>query len=96
MSQHMEALKRANTIRLGRAQIKRDINNNECTVIDVLEGKPFVCDTMTVLELLSSQKRWARRRTINFLQTITPHLSENRQLKCLTNRERKLLIKELS
>jgi hypothetical protein len=96
MSQHMDALKKANIIRLGRAQIKRDIHNSVVTTIDVLEAKPYDCDTMTVGELLCAQKRWAHRRTNKFLSEITPHLSENRQLKCLTLRERALLVKRLS
>lgn len=95
MSQHMEALEKANTVRLERAQIKRDIRDGKCTVIDVLEGKPFVCDTMTVMELLCSQRRWAAKRTRKFLHTITPYLNENRQLKCLTPRERNVLVRKL-
>lgn len=96
MKQHMEALALANTVRLGRAQIKRDIHDGHTTVIDVLECKPYVCNTMTVMELLTSQKRWGRKRTLKFLHTITPYLSETRKLQCLTERECDVLIRRLS
>lgn len=87
MSQHMDALQLANTVRLGRAQIKRDIRDGKCTVSDVLETKPFVCNSMTIRELLQSQKRWGRRRTLRFLIKIEPTLTENRKLNCLTQRQ---------
>ena len=95
MKQHMEALARANTVRLGRAQIKRDIHDGHTTVIDVLETKPFVCDTMTICELLQSQKRWGRKRTLKFLIRIEPTLTENRRLIHLTSRQNDAIVAAL-
>lgn len=89
--QSEDALKLANDIRLGRAQIKREIKAGECSVIDVLEACPFVCDTMTVFELFSLQPRWARHRTLNFL--VKASIKEGRLLKELTSRQRKILIR---
>lgn len=95
MSQHMEALAKANEIRLGRAQIKREINAGEMSVIEVLEKKPNVCDSMTLMELLSSQDRWGRGRTLKFLQRFKP-LSESKELCKLTDRQRTAILEALN
>lgn len=101
MSQHMEALDKANKVRLGRAEVKRDVHNGKCTVIDVLECMPYVCESMSIYELLTSQRRWGRRRALKLLKSYTCRanltgIRESKKLKFLTPLEKDFLILKLS
>lgn len=91
--QHMQALERANKVRLGRAELKRAICRGDKRVIDVLEDLPAEADTMTLSELLCSQRRWGRTRTRKFLAPTM--LGENKAIGTLTERQRKMLVAEL-
>lgn len=100
MSQHMEALAKANHVRLARSQIKRDIKLGNCTVTDVLECMPHVCDRMSIYELLTSQRRWGRKRTIKLLSfySLCGHtgIKEDKKLRSLTPHEKRYLVQKLS
>lgn len=87
--QHMEALERANAVRLTRAQIKRDIHAGRRSIVDVIEKVPFGTETMPLAELLTSQRRWGRTRARKLLQQLA--LSENKHLGRATPRQRALL-----
>lgn len=55
-TQALEALERANEVRLGRARIKREIREGRLSVGDALD---FDCvGGMRVFDLLQAQKRW--------------------------------------
>jgi hypothetical protein len=100
MSQHMDALKKANDIRIARAKVKRDIHSCAITVMDVLKDPPESCQTMTVMELLTSQLRWGRTRTNKFLLSLKHYpynvnVKDARKLFELTIRERKKMIAAL-
>jgi hypothetical protein len=89
MPQHMKALGRANEIRLQRAQIKRDIRDNDRVLLRVLHDPPSCVMTAAISELLSSQTRWAATRTRKFLQTLS--INEHRTVEDLTNRQREAI-----
>jgi len=89
----MRALAQANRIRLARAQLKRDIESGGADVTDVVRSCPWEAETMTVGELLRSQRRWGRTRTRKFLFALA--LNENRELGRLTLRQRTILATEL-
>jgi len=91
--QNMQALAKANTVRLGRAERKREIARGELTVVEVIDRIPPEMATMSLSELLRSQKRWGRKRARKFLLGVA--LKENKQLSTLTPRQRTLLIEEL-
>lgn len=91
--QHMKALDRANYIRLGRAEIKRDIAAGRASAIDVLEATPEVCETMTLWELLRAMPRWGTIRTRKFLWNV--RLPERKRLITLTSRQKRVLIDDL-
>jgi hypothetical protein len=91
--QHMVALERANKVRLARAERKREIARGDLTVREVVETVPWECETMTLGELLTSQRRWGRTRARKFLLPIS--LGENKQLGTLTRRQRMILVAEL-
>lgn len=58
--QRQEALKRANDIRLKRAQLKRDIKAGRESVFGHLLAPPEYIETMKLWDLLISQKKWGR------------------------------------
>ncbi|MGH2967375.1 MAG: hypothetical protein ACRDMH_18605 [Solirubrobacterales bacterium] len=87
--QHMQALAHANRVRLARASLKRSILGGQLAAVDVLRSCPSEVETMTVGELLRSQRRWGRTRARKFLSSQA--LNENRELGRLTDRQRNVL-----
>src|SRR5665811_2263181 len=63
-------------------------------VAAVIEDCPWEADSMTLAELLTSQRRWGRTRARKLLQTLA--LSENKRIGSLTPRQRALLTSALS
>jgi hypothetical protein len=91
--QHMRALAHANRVRLARAELKRAIKAGRINPADIVRGCPWQVETMTVGELLRSQRRWGRARARKFLAAMA--LNENRELSRLTQRQRNLLARAL-
>lgn len=92
--QHMQALARANRVRLARAELKRSIGRGEIDVAEVIRDCPWETESITLAELLTSQRRWGRTRARKLLQTLA--LSENKRLGTLTPRQRALLASTLN
>ena len=91
--QHMQALAHAYRVRLARASLKRAILAGQVDVVQVVHTCPWEVATMTVGELLRSQRRWGRARARKFLSSLA--LNENRELGRLTERQRGVLGAEL-
>ncbi len=91
--QHLQALERANRVRLARAELKRSIAGGEVPVTRVITECPWETRTMTLSELLRSQSRWGRTRTRKLLSSVG--LNENKRLETLTERQRMLLVSQL-
>jgi hypothetical protein len=92
--QHMEALARANRVRLARAELKRSIARGDVDAAEVVRDCPWETESMTLAELLTSQRRWGRTRARKFLLSLS--LNENKRLGTLTARQRLLLATELT
>lgn len=92
--QHMRALARANRVRLARAELKRSIGRGDVDVIEVIRECPWETESMTLAELLTSQRRWGRTRSRKLLQALG--LSENKRVGTLTPRQRALLSSALN
>lgn len=90
----MRALERANLVRLARAELKRAIARGDMDAAEVVRDCPWETESMTLAELLTSQRRWGRTRARKFLVPLS--LSENKQLGTLTPRQRRLLAEELA
>jgi len=90
----MRALERANLVRLARAELKREIARGDRDPSRVVEECPWETESMTIAELLTSQRRWGRTRARKFLLPLS--LNENKQLGTLTSRQRRLLAAELA
>lgn len=91
--QHLVALQRANAVRLARAELKRQISAGEITVGRVVLSTPWEAASMTVADLLMSQKRWGRTRCKKFLSTVP--LSETKTVGALTERQRHAVARAL-
>ena len=61
---------------------------------EVVRDCPWETESMTISELLTSQRRWGRTRARKFLLPLS--LNENKQLGTLTSRQRRLLSTELA
>jgi hypothetical protein len=92
-SQCMQALARANQVRLARAALKRDIGAGRRGVIDTVVECPWEVESMTLSELLRSQRRWGRVRARKLLTSIG--LSEGKRLGTLTERQVGILVRAL-
>ncbi len=84
--QHMLALERANRVRLARAALKRRIASGALDAAEVALTCPWETESMSISELLMSQRRWGRTRCRKFLFSIG--LSEMKTLGTLTERQR--------
>ena len=87
--QHMQALQRANEVRLARASLKRLINVGAVTVAEVILTCPWEVASMTIAELLTSQRRWGTARCSKFLVEIG--MPETKTVGSMTERQRALL-----
>lgn len=92
--QHLEALARANEVRLARAALKRAVARGEVAVADVVCDVPDEAATMTVHDLLASQRRWGDTRCRRLLRTIP--ISETKAVGTLTQRQRDALVDALA
>lgn len=92
--QHMRALARANRVRLARAELKRSVARGDVDVEGVIRECPWETESMTLSELLTSQRRWGGTRARKFLQGLA--LNENKKLGTLTPRQRTLLATALA
>jgi hypothetical protein len=88
-AQHMMALELANRVRLARAELKRRVANAELSAAEVIVSCPWEAGTMPISDLLQSQRRWGATRCRKFLVGI--HISENKEIGSLTERQRKAL-----
>ena len=87
--QHMQALQRANKVRLARAELKRRISEGSLAVDDVILTCPWEVASMTIAELLTSQRRWGIQRCGKFLAAIG--MPETKTVGSMTERQRSLL-----
>jgi hypothetical protein len=87
--QHMQALQRANKVRLARAELKRRIAAGEVSASQVILECPWEADSMTVADLLMSQRRWGHTRCRNFLVGVP--MSETKTVGSMTQRQRHAL-----
>jgi hypothetical protein len=87
--QHLVALARANEVRLARAELKRQIADGEISAAHVILECPWEAASMTVSDVLTSQRRWGSTRCRRLLATIP--MSENKTVGSMTQRQREAL-----
>ena len=84
--QHLQALEYANRVRLARARMKRRIAAGELPAGEVILSCPWQAHSMSISDLLMSQKRWGRARCRRLLVSLG--VPENKQVGTLTERQR--------
>lgn len=87
--QHLQALERANRVRLARAELKRRIAAGELCAADVVADSPWETESMPLAELICSQRRWGSTRCRKFLADLG--LPETKRIGSLTDRQRRAL-----
>jgi hypothetical protein len=87
--QHLQALERANEVRHARASLKRKIANGDVSVQQVLVACPSHAATMSIGDLLMSQRWWGKKRCRRLLLSIG--ISEGKPVGNLTERQRTTL-----
>src|SRR5918911_3912939 len=92
--QHLRALARANRVRLARAELKREIANEEISASQVILDCPWEAASMSISDLLMCQRRWGRARCKRVLMSLG--VPENKQIGTLTQRQRTALSAVLS
>jgi hypothetical protein len=92
-AQRMQALARANEVRVARAALKRRVGRGETSVVEaILSGAPEI-QSMAVIELLLSQRSWGHARCYGVLMAIP--LSENKPIGSMTDRQQRVLVATL-
>ncbi len=92
--QHMQALELANRVRLARATLKRRVGAGDLTAAEVVVRCPWEAESMPIMDLLMSQRRWGRTRCRKFLTSI--QMSETKSIGSLTERQQRTLAALLS
>jgi hypothetical protein len=87
--QYMQALQRANEVRLARAGLKRRVASGELSAAEVLLGTYWEAENMTISDLLMSQRRWGHTRCRKLLMQVP--VSENKTVGTMTDRQRRAL-----
>jgi len=84
--QCLRALEKANHVRLARAELKRRVRAGGLAATEVVLTSPWQTRTMSVGELLMSQRGWGRVRTRRLLTSLA--VPENKQIATLSERQR--------
>jgi hypothetical protein len=85
----MRALQRANEVRLARAELKRRVAKGELSVAEIVITCPWEAQSMTIADLLMSQRRWGVTRCRKLLQYVP--MSETKEIGSMTLRQRHAL-----
>jgi hypothetical protein len=92
--QHLRALEQANRVRLARAELKRRVALQHTSVVEVILDCPWEAESMSISDLLMSQRRWGRARCRRLLVALG--IPENKQIGTFTERQRSALAAGLS
>jgi len=84
-SRRLFALEKAQRVRRARAELKRGVAQGERDVTEILLESPAEAHTMTVADLLGSQRSWGKVRTLRALRRAA--VPEGTELRCLTQRQ---------
>jgi hypothetical protein len=87
--QHLRALEQANRVRLARADLKRQVAMQQTSIVEVILNCPWQAESMSISDLLMSQRRWGRARCRRLLVSLS--IPENKQIGTLTQRQRTAL-----
>ena len=92
--QCLRALERANHVRFARAELKRRVRAGRLSAAEVILTCPWQARTMSLNDLLVSQRSWGRIRVRRLLLSLP--VAENKQIGTLTERQRLAIAAGLS
>jgi hypothetical protein len=90
LDQRMEALARANDIRVRRAQLKKDLKNGKVQIDEILDDPPEYVSTAKVFDLLMAVPKFGRVKAARFLNQC--RISQSKTVGGLSDRQRAELI----
>ena len=90
LDQRMEALKRANDIRVRRAQLKKDLKDGRVQIDQILSNPPEYVSTAKVFDMLMAVPKFGRVKASRFLNTC--RISQSKTVGGLSDRQRTELI----
>jgi hypothetical protein len=88
-AQRLQALRRANEVRIARAAVKHRIAAGRMSVMEAIVSDSPEIARMAVIELLLSQRSWGYARCRGVLMAVP--MSETKTVASLTARQRSLL-----
>ena len=88
--QRMEALRRANEIRVRRAQLKKDLKAGVVSVEDILSDPPSYVETAKVIDILMAVPKFGRVKAARFLNQC--RISQSKTVGGLSERQRAELV----
>ncbi|MBX5474878.1 MAG: hypothetical protein IRZ20_07680 [Thermoleophilia bacterium] len=90
LDQRMDALKRANDVRVRRAQLKKDLKEGKVRIEQILGDPPDYVSTAKVVDLLMAVPKFGRVKATRFLSTC--RISPSKTVGGLSDRQRAELI----
>ncbi len=88
--QRMDALRRANLIRVRRAQLKKDLKDGRVCIDDVLRDPPDYVETAKVFDILMAVPKFGRVKATRFLNQC--RISQSKTVGGLSERQRGELV----
>ena len=90
LDQRMDALRRANDVRVRRAQLKKDLKDGRVRIQTILGDPPEYVETAKVIDILMAVPKFGRVKAARFLQTC--RISQSKTVGGLSERQRGELI----
>jgi hypothetical protein len=90
LDQRMDALKRANDIRVRRAQLKKDLKSGAVRIDEILDDPPEFVATAKVFDMLMAVPKFGRVKAARFLNQC--RVSQSKTVGGLSDRQRAELI----
>src|SRR5229473_3990298 len=90
LDQRMEALKRANDIRVRRAQLKKDLKDGRVSIEKILLDPPEYVSTAKVFDMLIAVPKLGRVKATRFLSQC--RISQSKTVGGLSERQRSELV----
>jgi hypothetical protein len=90
LDQRMDALKRANDVRVKRAKLKKDLKEGKVRIEQILGNPPEYVSTAKVADILMAVPKFGRVKAARFLNTC--RISQSKTVGGLSDRQRTELI----
>ena len=90
LDQRMDALRRANDVRVRRAKLKKDLKDGRVRIEQILGNPPEYVSTAKVVDLLMAVPKFGRVKATRFLSTC--RISPSKTVGGLSDRQRAELI----